>query len=576
MATKPVKVPDIGESDSVEIIEVLVSVGDTVAAEQSLITLESDKATLEVPAPEAGTIAELKVSEGSTVSEGDVIAEMTPAESDSAGDHDAPNTDSENAQPADDSKSGPQASTDNTTDGADRDNGAGGGGDASGGQAPIQVPDIGDAESVEVIEVLVATGDTVAAEQPLITLESDKATLEVPAPTAGSIVAMTVAEGDTVSAGDAIGTLEQSSSNSASSSQSGSTAQTKQEATPSQPTENQATTDKSDANSAQQAGASRDMDSGKVKAVDENGFLAAHASPSVRRFARQLGADLGQIAGSGRKGRILQEDVESFVKQTLEKVQSGGSTGVAAGAGLPTQPDIDFNQFGETETTELSRIRKISAKAVHDNWLMIPHVTQFESADITDMEAFRQANKDAAKAEGVKLTPLTFLLKAAAAALKAFPDLNSSLTADGEHLVHKKYVNIAVAVDTPNGLLMPVIKDVDKKGIYDIARDLDDVSTRARDGKIRGDDMKGACFSISSLGGVGGQAFTPIVNSPEVGILGVSKHSWQPVWQNGEFVPRLMLPLSFSYDHRVIDGAEAARITNFLSRALGDLRTLLL
>ena len=459
----------------------------------------------------------------------------------------------------------------------------------------IKVPDIGDFDSVEVIEVLVSKGDTIEQEQPIITLESDKATLEVPSTIAGKITEMKVSEGDTVSEGDVIALLQgaggksggdkkkSSKQDKASSKQSGDDDRAKKDKKSDKKDDKADKKKAEDKSSKKEPASNKQMpkdsgDSSKLDKVDEERFGKAHASPSVRKYARELGADLGRVEGSGRKGRITFEDVQSYVKQALSQSQSGASAAAPAGGGggVPAQPDIDFSQFGEVEITELSRIRKISAKAVHKNWLLIPHVTQFDNADITDLEEFRQANKEKAKAEGVKLTPLAFLLKASAAALKAFPDLNSSLTADGESLVHKKYVNIAVAVDTPNGLLMPVIKDVDKKGIYDIARDLDDVSGRAREGKIKGDDMKGACFSISSLGGVGGTAFTPIVNSPEVGILGVSKHSWQPVWNGSEFVPRLILPLSFSYDHRVIDGAKAARITGFISEKLSDLRTLLL
>ena len=461
----------------------------------------------------------------------------------------------------------------------------------------IKVPDIGDFDAVEVIEVLVSKGDTIEQEQPIITLESDKATLEVPSTIAGKITEMKVSEGDTVSEGDVIALLEgaggksgggdkkkSSKQDKASSKQSGDDDRAKKDKK-SDKKDDTADKKKSEDKSSKKEPASNKQkpkddsgDSSKLDEVDEERFGKAHASPSVRKYARELGADLGRVDGSGRKGRITFEDVQSYVKKALSQSQSGAGAAAPAGGGggVPAQPDIDFSQFGEVETVPLERIRKISAKAVHKNWLLIPHVTQFDNADITDLEEFRQANKEKAKADGVKLTPLAFLLKASAAALKAFPDLNSSLTADGESLVHKKYVNIAVAVDTPNGLLMPVIKDVDKKGIYEIARDLDEVSGRAREGKIKGDDMKGACFSISSLGGVGGTAFTPIVNSPEVGILGVSKHSWQPVWNGSEFEPRLILPLSFSYDHRVIDGAKAARITGFISEKLSDLRTLLL
>jgi pyruvate dehydrogenase E2 component (dihydrolipoamide acetyltransferase) len=605
MAAQEIKVPDIGDFDSVEVIEVLVSKGDTIEQEQPIITLESDKATLEVPSTVAGKITEMKVSEGDTVSEGDVIALVEAADEDDDSDDDD-DGEADDAEAGDDEADDGDESEDDAeeqNDDSDADESADeqeddtDDEDAGGETIEVKVPDIGDFDAVEVIEVLVAEGDEVEEEQPLITLESDKATLEVPSSAAGKITEMKVSEGDTVSEGDVIAMLEKAGGESsggdkkksskqdkASSKKSGDGDRAKKD-NKSDKKDDKADKKKSEDKSSKkddapkkQAAKDDSGDSSKLENVDEERFGKAHASPSVRKYARELGADLGHVDGSGRKGRITVEDVQSYVKKALSQAQSGGGASAPAGGGggVPAQPDIDFSQFGEVETVELARIRKMSAKAVHKNWLLIPHVTQFDNADITDLEDFRQANKEKAKAEGVKLTPLAFLLKASAAALKAFPDLNSSLTADGEHLVHKKYVNIAVAVDTPNGLLMPVVKDVDKKGIYEIARDLDDVSTRAREGKIKGDDMKGACFSISSLGGVGGTAFTPIVNSPEVGILGVSKHSMQPVWNGSEFEPRLILPLSFSYDHRVIDGAKAARITGFLSEKLSDLRTLLL
>lgn len=575
MATQEIRVPDIGDSDAVEVIEVLVSEGDTVEQEQALITLESDKATLEIPSTVAGKVTAVKVAEGASVSEGDVIALIEAAEDDGQSAGDTGDGEAQQAETTESKQAAPEAD----------DNGSA---NADGGSAEVKVPDIGDSTSVEVIEVLVAEGDTVEEDQSLITLESDKATLEVPSTAAGTITELKVSEGDSVSEGDVIVRL----------STSGSEAGTVERSEGESSTASEDVTDANDTDTREEESQSsvepphhgadsmadkpferaEDVSGGdpsRLASVDESRFGKAHASPSVRKYARELGADLGRIQGSGRKGRITFEDVQGYVKTALSQVQSGQAV-AGGGGGLPVQPDIDFSKFGEVEVVELARIRKISSRAVHKNWLLIPHVTQFDSADITEMETFRKANKDKAKAEGVKLTPLAFLLKASAAALKAFPDLNSSLAADGDHLVHKKYCNIAVAVDTPNGLLMPVIKDVDKKGIYDIARDLDDVSSRAREGKIKGDDMQGACFSISSLGGIGGTAFTPIVNSPEVGILGVSRHSWQPVWNGSEFEPRLILPLSFSYDHRVIDGAKAARITGFLSQALGDLRTLLL
>lgn len=567
MAAQEIKVPDIGDFDSVEVIEVLVSEGDTIEQEQPLITLESDKATLEVPSAYAGKITELKVEEGGKVSEGDVIALVDVADAEEEATEPAEKDDNERAAGSRNDSDRKSAEQEQTVE--------------------VKVPDIGDFDSVEVIEVLVSEGDTVEQEQPLITLESDKATLEVPSTVAGTVAELKVAEGGTVSEGDVIALLLATSE--------GGEAESSQVAPSSASDDSESLEDDSEAEPgtgddevhpphgvASMAdkpyqGSASSADPSRLASVDEGRFGKAHASPSVRKYARELGADLGRIQGTGRKKRITFEDVQTYVKGALSQVQSGqGSPAATGGGGLPAQPDIDFSKFGEVEIVELERIRKISSRAVHRNWLLIPHVTQFDTADITDMEAFRQANKEKAKAEGVKLTPLAFLLKASAAALKAFPDLNSSLTADGDRLVHKKYCNIAVAVDTPNGLLMPVIKDVDKKGIYQLARDLEDVSSRAREGKIKGDDMQGACFSISSLGGVGGTAFTPIVNSPEVGILGVSRHAWQPVWNGSEFEPRLILPLSLSYDHRVIDGAKAARITGFLSRALGDLRTLLL
>ncbi|HET7314198.1 dihydrolipoyllysine-residue acetyltransferase [Salinisphaera sp.] len=598
MAAQEIKVPDIGDFDAVEVIEVLVSEGDTVEKEQALITLESDKATLEVPSTAAGKITSLKISEGDTVSEGDVIATVeADADADDSNDTDEPAEDSEADTQSDESRgadSAPEEKEDAGEETAQKDSGG------SGESVEVKVPDIGDFDSVEVIEVLVAEGDEVEKEQPLITLESDKATLEVPSSAAGKISELKVAEGDTVSEGDVIALVAsagggQSAGQSTGESKAGTEDDSSSQSKPQdsdkdrdkqsskdseEPAQSRSgTASKDDKPFERSETAASDGDPSKLKSVDEGRFGKAHASPSVRKYARELGADLGNIKGSGHKSRITFDDVQSYVKGALDQVQRGQSASAAApagGGGVPAQPDIDFSQFGEIETVELERIRKISARAVHKNWLLIPHVTQFDTADITEMEQFRQANKEKAKADGVKLTPLAFLLKASAAALKAFPDLNSSLTADGGRLVHKKYVNIAIAVDTPNGLLMPVIKDVDKKGIYELARDLDEVSTRAREGQIRGDDMKGAGFSISSLGGVGGTAFTPIVNSPEVGILGVSKHSWQPVWNGSEFEPRLILPLSFSYDHRVIDGAKAARITGYISEKLSDLRTLLL
>ena len=559
MAAQEIKVPDIGDFEAVEIIEVLVAPGDAIEEEQALITLESDKATLEVPATVAGTISEMKVAEGDTVSEGDVIALVEVA--DSGAEPGAPESAEDTAAAAPETTQADAAA-------------AGGG-----GTEEVRVPDIGDFEAVEIIEVLVAAGDAIEEEQPLITLESDKATLEVPSTVAGTISEMKVAEGDTVSEGDLIATVATAGGAGAAQQPAQEIAQEtaqEQPAPAAAPASTQAASAAKQQPSRGAAEPARPTPGSQLTPVDEKAFAKAHASPAVRKYARELGVDLGRVSGSGRKQRILFDDVKNYVKQAVQKAESGGAMAAAGGAGLPAQPDIDYSQFGEVETIELPRIRKLSARAVHKNWLLIPHVTQFDEADITDMEAFRQANKERAAQQGVRLTPLAFMLKASAAALKAFPDLNSSLAADGEHLIHKRYYHIGVAVDTPGGLVMPVIRDVAQKGIFQLAEELADISGRAREGKLKPTEMQGACFSISSLGGVGGTAFTPIVNSPEVAILGVSRSQTKPVWQGGEFVPRLMLPLSLSYDHRVIDGAKAARITGFLSRALGDIRTLLL
>ena len=485
----------------------------------------------------------------------------------------------------------------------------------------IKVPDIGDFDAVEVIEVLVAKGDSVEVDQALITLESDKATMEVPATQAGKIAQLKVSEGDKVAQGDVIALLEAADDSDdeqdadEAEEQENLTAEDAEGAKEKNKKENKNKKDKQEKeqddkdqeasqsdsddhekpSESQKSGAKEPSleksdtakssstsapapDGNNLAPVDEKAFAKAHASPSVRKYARELGVDLSNVQGQGRKGRILKEDVQSHVKQLVEQSKKTGAA--AAGAGLPEQPEPDYSQFGEVDKVKLSRIRKISAKHVHRSWLLVPHVTQFDEADITELEEFRQEQKAKAEKRGVKLTLLAFLLKASAVTLEEFPDLNSSLAGDGEHLFHKKYINIGVAVDTDDGLVVPVIRDVNKKGVFDLAEELGEVSERARNGKLKRDDLQGGCFSISSLGGVGGTAFTPIVNAPEVAILGVSRAKMEPVWEEtpkgGEFQPRLILPLSLSYDHRVIDGALAARVTSFLSQSLGDIRTLLL
>ncbi len=432
----------------------------------------------------------------------------------------------------------------------------------------VLVPDIGDFKDVPVIEVLVKAGDSVKPDDSLITLESDKATMEVPAPVGGVVRDLKVKVGDKVSQGVPILTLEIGDAAPAPKAEPAAAPAPAAKAEPApaaQPAAPAAPAPSAPAPSPAAASAP----------VDEAGFAKAHASPGVRRFARELGVDLGKVKGSGPKGRVLKEDVQEFVKSALSRAPAPAAGG-GLGLGLPPMPVIDFAKFGPVEAKALSRIKKISGANLHRNWVGIPHITQQDEADITEMEAFRKQLGDEAQKQGVKLTPLAFLIKAAVAALKAFPQFNASLAPDGESLILKQYYHIGVAVDTPNGLVVPVIRDADKKGLFALAKELGEVSARMRDGKISPADMQGGTFSISSLGGIGGTHFTPIINAPEVAILGVSRSSMKPVWRDGQFVPRLILPLSLSYDHRVIDGAEGARFITYLNGVLSDIRRLIL
>ncbi|WP_305460316.1 pyruvate dehydrogenase complex dihydrolipoyllysine-residue acetyltransferase [Photobacterium leiognathi] len=521
---KEVHVPDIG-GDEVECTEIMVSVGDTVEEEQSLITVEGDKASMEVPAPFAGTVKEIKIAEGDKVSTGSLIMVFEVAGSAPAA---APVAQAVAPAPA-----APAASA----------------------AKEVNVPDIG-GDEVEVTEIMVAVGDTVEEEQSLITVEGDKASMEVPAPFAGTVKEIKIAEGDKVSTGSLIMVFEVAGAAPAA-------APVAQAAAP--------------APAAAPAKAEAPAATGEF--VENNEY--AHASPVVRRLAREFGVNLAKVKGTGRKNRVLKEDVQNFVKDALKRLESGAGTsgkGDGAALGLLPWPKVDFSKFGETEVKPLSRIKKISGANLHRNWVMIPHVTQWDNADITALEAFRKEQNaiEAKKDSGMKITPLVFIMKAVAKALEAFPSFNSSLSDDGESLILKKYVNIGIAVDTPNGLVVPVFKDVNKKGIYELSEELMAVSKKARAGKLTASDMQGGCFTISSLGGLGGTAFTPIVNAPEVGILGVSKSEMKPVWNGKEFEPRLQLPLSLSYDHRVIDGAEGARFITYLNGCLSDIRRLVL
>ncbi|WP_217512809.1 pyruvate dehydrogenase complex dihydrolipoyllysine-residue acetyltransferase [Vibrio metschnikovii] len=527
---KEVQVPDIG-GDEVEVTEIMVAIGDVVTEEQSLITVEGDKASMEVPAPFAGTVKEIKIASGDKVTTGSLIMVFEVAGSGAS----APAPVAQASAPA-----APAAAA------ADKD---------------VQVPDIG-GDEVEVTEIMVAVGDMVEEEQSLITVEGDKASMEVPAPFAGKVKAIKVAAGDKVSTGSLIMVFEVAG------------------AAPAQVAV--AAPVQASAPSAAAAAPVAQTSAAATADFQEN-HEYAHASPVVRRLAREFGVNLSKVKGSGRKSRILKEDVQNYVKEALKRLESGAAAvasgkGDGAALGLLPWPKVDFSKFGETEVQPLSRIKKISGANLHRNWVMIPHVTQWDNADITELENFRKEQNaiEAKKDTGMKITPLVFIMKAVAKALEAFPAFNSSLSEDGESLILKKYVNVGIAVDTPNGLVVPVFKDVNKKGIYELSAELAEVSKKARAGKLTAADMQGGCFTISSLGGIGGTAFTPIVNAPEVGILGVSKSEIKPVWNGKEFAPRLQLPLSLSYDHRVIDGAEGARFITYLNGCLSDIRRLVL
>ncbi len=526
---KEIRVPDIGDFADVEVIEVLVAVGDTVVEEQSLVTLESDKASMEVPASRAGRVIELRLAVGDRVSEGSPLLVL---EIDEAG-AETTEPEAEVTTPA-----APPAATATS-------------------QETVHVPDIGDFDDVEVIEVLVSAGDTVAEEQSLITLESDKASMEVPSPRAGVVANVQVKVGDRVSQGSPIMLLESAAG--AVPSVAEAPAPLPPSASPSPPATPVAPRE------------------APLPAVEAKGFRRAHASPAVRRFARELGADLGRIDGSGPKGRILKEDVKSWVKQALSGAGRPATAGApAVGAGIPPIPAVDFSQFGEVVAEDLPRIKRLSGPHLHRAWLNLPMVTHHDEADITEMEAFRKSLKAEAEKQGVRVTALVFIMKAVVDGLRAFPDFNASLSPDGQQLIRKRYYNVGIAVDTPNGLVVPVLRGVDGKSLFELSAELAELSEKARTGKLGPADMQGGCISISSLGGIGGTAFTPIVNAPEVAILGVTRSRMQPVWNGSDFVPRLMLPLDLTYDHRVIDGASAARFCARLCQTLGDIRRLLL
>ncbi|EMM9642482.1 pyruvate dehydrogenase complex dihydrolipoyllysine-residue acetyltransferase [Providencia rettgeri] len=522
-ASKDVAVPDIG-GDEVEVTEIMVKVGDTVEAEQSLITVEGDKASMEVPAPFAGTVKEIKISTGDKVQTGSLIMVFEVA----------------GAAPA----AAPASET------------AASAAPAASAIKDVNVPDIG-GDEVEVTEVMVKVGDTVEAEQSIITVEGDKASMEVPAPFAGTVKEIKIATGDKVKTGSLIMTFEVAG------------------AAPAAAPAPQASAPAQAATPAPAAATPAKAADSKNEFVENDAYV--HATPVIRRLAREFGVNLAKVKGTGRKGRILREDVQAYVKDAVKRAESPA----AVGGGLPGMlpwPKVDYSKFGEVEEVELGRIQKISGANLSRNWVMIPHVTLMEEVDTTEVEEFRkQQNKEAEKKQlGVKITPLVFVMKAVARALEEMPRFNSSISEDAQRLFLKKYINIGIAVDTPNGLVVPVFKDVNKKGILELSRELMEVSKKARAGKLTASDMQGGCFTISSLGGIGTTGFAPIVNAPEVAIMGLSRSAMKPVWNGSEFVPRLILPMSLSFDHRVIDGADGARFITLVGQLMSDIRRLVM
>lgn len=547
--SQEIKVPDIGSSGKASVIEISVKPGDTIAAEQPLITLESDKASMEIPSPAAGVVESISVTVGDEVGTGDLIlilkgeAPSKPTAASSAA--------SGQAQSAPKEKLTEQAATEEPAEPAGE------------SVEEVRIPDIGSSGSAKVIEVMIKAGDSVEADQSLIILESDKASMEIPAPKAGVVESLSIKVGDDAKTGDLILTLKVA----------GTAPAKKAEAKPQEaaPQQQAVAPNKQGVPESKAAAAPAPAVSGPSKAGTK-----VHAGPAVRMTAREFGVELADVPGTGPKGRILKEDVQAYVKNMMHKAKQAPAAGSTGGGGIPPIPEVDFSKFGEVEEVPMTRLMQVGAANLHRSWLNVPHVTQFESSDITEMEAFRVSQKAVAEKAGVKLTVLPLLLKACAHLLKELPEFNASLAPSGKAVIRKKYVHIGFAVDTPDGLLVPVIKNVDQKSLLQLAAEAADLAEKARTKKLSPDAMQGACFTISSLGHIGGTGFTPIVNAPEVAILGVSKATMQPVWDGKAFQPRLMLPLSLSYDHRVINGAAAARFTKRLSELLADIRTMLL
>ncbi|MDP6968884.1 MAG: dihydrolipoyllysine-residue acetyltransferase [Gammaproteobacteria bacterium] len=538
MANINVTIPDLGGASDVEIIELCVAVGDTVAQGDSLVVLETDKASMEIPSPSSGVVSALHMSEGAICNVGDLLADLqgeaTEAPSEATDAEEAPAV----AEPEPAAEQAAATSA------------------GSSAEVEILVPDLGGANDVEVIEIAVAEGDEIAAGDTLVVVETDKASMEIPATTGGTLISLKLSEGNKVNQGDLMAVVQTTVVETAASTAAPApvkeappapTAEVQQETAPTKP--------------AQTA----------TVVVTPDGNI--HAGPAVRMLARELGVDLNQVTASGPKDRILKEDIQTFVKHRLSTPVAPVGAGSAV---IDKPPAIDFSQFGEVEKVKMSKIHRLTAQNMTRSWLNVPHVTQFDHADITDLEAFRKGLKAEAEQRGTKVTPLPFMLKACAMALREFPQFNVSLDNDGEHLIQKSYVNIGVAVDTPAGLVVPVLRDVDQKSIWELSAEVIAMGAKAKDKKLMPADMQGGCFTISSLGSIGGTSFTPIVNTPEVAILGVSKADIQPRWNGTEFEPRLMMPLSLSYDHRAINGADAARFTSYLAKVLGDIRHLVM
>ncbi|MEO9524414.1 dihydrolipoyllysine-residue acetyltransferase [Marinobacter alexandrii] len=556
MSEQEIKVPDLGGADEVEVIEIIVSKGDSVEEEDPILTVESDKASVELPSPGTGKITNITVKVGDKVKEGDVVGTMEMG--DAGGEDDAQEESDDKSEQASEAASEAK-SGDSSADKAEPSKPAAkkGGGSR---KETVKVPALDGFDNVPVIEINVAEGDSIEADDALVTVESDKATMEIPAPYAGKVGKILVSEGDKLSEGDDL--LEMTVE------EEGGESDDKAEAEP-------ATEAKKDEGKAQQPKQEKAAPEPQGATYEPPApGTKVHAGPAVRKLARELGADLTRVKGSGPKNRIVKDDVQAYVKSQLQQAQQGASVGT--GSGIPGVKLPDFSQFGEIEKEAMSRMMSATATNMQRSWLNVPHVTQFEDADITDMEAFRKAQKAAGEKKGVKMTPLPFMLKACATALAELPQFNVSLDMDKKEVIRKQYIHIGIAVDTPHGLMVPVIRNVDQKGLWELAAESAELAQKARDKQLKPAEMQGACFTITSLGGIGGTAFTPIVNTPEVAILGISKAAMKPVWDGKEFQPRLMLPLSLSYDHRAVNGADAARFTTLLSQLLGDIRSLLL